>query len=233
MANIILIAGTYHGGWYWDPIIPALTQAGHRVFAPTLSGLEPERFGTSNVNLSTHIEDVIRVVEANELDDVVLVGWSYGGMVITGAADRIAGRVQKLIYLDAQLPKPGEREWDLIPAHEHETFIDLCADGLNLHPDQGMLSYEPRMQPHPLATKLEPVTYDQVRFAAIDKVFVFAEKWFHDPSVSSPIEASYIRASNDPRWVTHSWPFGHDLVREAGQQVAELIIAECSGPNLS
>jgi pimeloyl-ACP methyl ester carboxylesterase len=225
MANIILIAGTYHGGWYWDPIIPELTQAGHHVFSPTLSGLEPESFGSSNVNLSTHIDDVIRVVEENELDELVLVGWSYGGMVITGAADRIKAKVQKLIYLDAQLPKPGEREWDLIPTQEHETFIDLCTDGLNFYPDAGMLTYEPRMQPHPLATKLQILNYSQAKFDALEKVFVFAEKWFHDPAVKSPIEASFIRASQDPGWSTHTWPFGHDLVREAPQEVIDLVLS--------
>ena len=226
MANIILIAGTYHGGWYWDPIIPALTAAGHKVFAPTLSGLDAGIPTSARVNLDTHIDDVIRVTEEQHLDEVVLVGWSYGGMVITGAVDRLAAKVQKLIYFDAQLPKPGEREWDLIPAHEHETFIDLCADGLNLYPDAGMLTYEPRMQPHPLATKLQPVNYSQAKFDALDKVFVFAEKWFNDPSVKSPIEASYIRASKDSGWSTHVWPFGHDLVREAGARVAELILRE-------
>ena len=228
MANIILIAGTYHGGWYWDPIIPALTAAGHTVFAPTLSGLDTDRPTVTSVNLGTHIDDVIRVTEEEQLDEVVLVGWSYGGMVITGAADRLAVKVQKLIYLDAQLPKPGEREWDLIPAHEHETFIDLCADGLNLYPDAGMLTYEPRMQPHPLATKLQPVNYSQDKFDVLEKVFVFAEKWFHDPSVKSPIEASYIRASSSLGWATQVWPFGHDLVREAGAQVADLILQESS-----
>lgn len=222
MANIILIAGTYHGGWYWEPIIPALTQAGHRVFTPTLSGLDSP--SQKVVNLDTHINDVVRVVEENNLDDVVLVAWSYGGMVITGAADRIKARVQKLFYLDAQLPKPGEREWDLIPEHEHEDFINLCNDGLNLYPDEGMLQYEPRMRPHPFATKLQPLNYDQNKFDTIEKIFVFAEKWFHDPAVISPIKRSFDRASNDSGWTTHSWANGHDLVREVPAEVAALLL---------
>lgn len=221
MANIILIAGTYHGGWYWEPIIPALTQAGHRVFTPTLSGLDSP--SPTVVNLDTHINDVVRVVEENNLDDVVLVAWSYGGMVITGAADRIKARVQKLFYLDAQLPKPGEREWDLIPEHEHEDFINLCTDGLNLYPDEGMLQYEPRMRPHPFATKLQPLNYDQKKFDTIEKIFVFAEKWFHDPNIQSPIKRSFDRARSGAGWTTLSWSNGHDLVREAAEQVAFLI----------
>ena len=145
-------------------------------------------------------------------------------MVVTGASDRITTRVQKLIYLDAQLPKPGEREWDLIPDHEHEDFIDLCQDGLNLYPNEGLLQYEPRMRPHPFATKLQPLTYDQKKFDTIEKVFVFAEKWFHDPNVDSPIRRSFERAKNDAGWTTHSWPFGHDLVRETPDKVAGLIL---------
>lgn len=222
MANIILIAGTYHGGWYWDPITPALTQAGHRVFAPTLSGLDST--SPTLVNLETHINDVLQIVEDNQLEEVVLIGWSYGGMVVTGAADRITPRVQKLIYLDAQLPKPGEREWDLIPDHEHEDFIYLCKDGLNLYPNDGLLQYEPRMRPHPLATKLQPLTYDQGKLNAIEKVFVFAEKWFHDPTVDSPIRLSFDRAKKDQGWTTHSWPYGHDLVREAPEKLLQFLL---------
>ena len=108
MANFILIAGTYHGGWYWDQVVPALIKAGHKVFAPSLSGLDAGNPINSQINLDTHITDVLRIIEDNNLDEVVLVGWSYGGMVITGAADRTEAKVKKLIYLDAQSPKPGE-----------------------------------------------------------------------------------------------------------------------------
>lgn len=227
MANIILIAGTFHGGWYWSPIIPTLEAAGHRVFAPTLSGLDPDRPAAAPINLETHIQDVLKLVADHNLTDIVLAGWSYGGMVITGVASRMAESVKKVIYLDGQLPKPGEREWDLIPPQEHEIFIDMCADGLNLYPNAENLKYEPRMQPHPLATKLQSLNYDQAKFDALEKIFVFAEKWFHDPSVTSPIEKSYKRALVDSGWTTHSWPFGHDLVREAGEQVAAIILENC------
>ena len=224
MANFILIAGTYHGGWGYDPVIPGLEAAGHRVFAPTLTGLDPNNPPTTAVNLDTHINDVIEIIEKNKLDEVTLVGASYGGMVITGVVGKTAAKITKMIYLDGQLPFPGEREWDLIPEHEHEGFIDLCTDGIYLHPDPGFMSYEPRMQPHPFATKLQPIHYDQVLFDSLDKVFVFAEKWFHDPSVTSPLLKSYNRAKSGTGWTTHSWPFGHDLVREASKEVLELLI---------
>ena len=223
MTNIILVAGTYFGGWYWDPIIPALHEAGHKTFTPTLAGLDSTQPYGSPINLDTHIDQVVRIVEENDLDELVLVGWSYAGMVITGAADRVRARVRKIFYLDAQLPNPGEREWDLIPTVEHEMFIDQCSDGLNLYPDAGLLAYESRMQPHPLATKLQPVQYDQSKFDSLSKVFVFAEKWFNEPGAESPIKKSFDRARAASGWETESWPFGHDLVREAASKVATLI----------
>ena len=96
MANIILVAGTFHGGWYWDPILPTLKEAGHNVFTPTLSGLKEEN-EHKPINLETHIEDVLKIIEDNLLADVILLGWSYAGMVITGVADRARTKIQKLI----------------------------------------------------------------------------------------------------------------------------------------
>lgn len=227
MANIILIAGTFHGGWYWDPIVPALQAAGHSVYAPTLSGLDPLVPVAAGVNLDTHINDVLRVIEVHDLAEVMLVGWSYGGMVITGVADRTSATVQKVVYLDGQLPLPGQREWDLMP--DNDDWVKLCLDGLNFHPDEGMLHHEPRTQPHPVGTKLQPLNYEQSKFDALDKVFVFAQKWMHNPNADSPLEVSFRRAQQGVGWQVQSWPYGHDLVREAGDEVLQLLLEQAQG----
>lgn len=226
MANIILVAGTFHGGWYWDPIVPNLQAAGHVVFAPTLSGLDPEKPHLGPINLDTHIQDVLNIIEKHQLDEVILVGWSYGGMVITGAASRTTAKVHKLIFLDGQLPNPGQREWDLLPAQDRVSTLAICRDGINLYPDAWLQQYEPRTQPFPIGAKLQPLNFDQARFDLLTKVFVFAEKWFHNPDVSSPLETSYLRAKSGKGWRTLSWPFGHDLVREAPTEVLELLLRE-------
>lgn len=223
MANIILVAGTFHGGWYWDPILPTLKEAGHNVFTPTLSGLKEEN-EHKPINLETHIEDVLKIIEDNLLADVILLGWSYAGMVITGVADRARTKIQKLIYLDAQLPKTGQCEFDLMPEQDRNSTLSECLDGLNIYPNEWLQKYELRTKPHPLATKLQPLNYDQAKFDSIEKIFIFAEKWFHNPEVISPIKRSYELASQTPGWELHVWPYGHDLVREAPEFVLKLLL---------
>ena len=223
MANIVLVAGTFHGGWYWDPILAPLEQAGHAVYAPTLTGLEPESANAGSINLDTHIDDVLRVIDSNGLTEVMLVGWSYGGMVITGVADRTHAHVKKLVYLDGQLPEPGQSEWHLMSQKHRESALNQCLDGISLYPDAWLQQYEPRTRPHPIGTKLQPLTYDQTKFNALDKIFIFAEKWFHDPDVPSPIEPCFLRARDGNGWAVQTWPVGHDVVREAAQRVSTLL----------
>ena len=175
MANIILVAGTFHGGWYWEPIKSVLEVAGHRVFAPTLSGLDPELPVAGPINLDTHINDVLLLIENNHLSQVVLVGWSYGGMVITGVADRTSAQVRKLVYLDGQLPMSGEREWDLMP--DRDDWVKLCQDGIYFYPDEGLHNPEiksPLERSYLLAkasagwqTQSWPVGHDLVRESAV------------------------------------------------------------------
>ena len=89
MVNFVLVHGAWHGGWCWSRVAPILRRAGHEVFAPTLTGLgERAHLASADVNLDTHIEDILGVLESEELHDIVLCGHSYGGMVITGVAER-------------------------------------------------------------------------------------------------------------------------------------------------
>jgi pimeloyl-ACP methyl ester carboxylesterase len=227
MANFVLVAGTFHGGWYWDPVTSELLNNSHSVYSPTLSGLDGE-IQTSAINLDTHIGDIVQVIESHSLDDVILVGSSYGGMVITGVADKARGKIKKLIYLDGQLPRPGEREFDLMPSIDCDKMLAQCLDGLNIYPDEWFKNYEPRTRPHPLATKLQPINYDQKNFDGIPKVFIFAEKWFYDTSVTSPLKRSFDLASKSEGWEVQSWPYGHDLVRECKERVIALLLDQAN-----
>lgn len=226
MANFVFVAGTFHGGWYWDPIVPALLAAGHTVYTPTMPGLESDAKPNTAINLDTHIVYVLRLIEEHALSNIILVGWSYGGMVITGVADKVPSKIQKLIYLDGQVPTPGQREWDIILPADRDAMLAETRDGLHAFPDDGLLAYEPRMQPHPLGTKLQPITYDQARFDELDKLYVFAEEWLHNPAYPSPLRRHFERVADEPGWRVLSWPFGHDLVREASAKVTSLFLSE-------
>ena len=110
MATFVLVHGAYHGGWCWKKLTPLLRAAGHEVVAPTLTGLgERVHLLTRDIGLDTHVQDVVNVLAYEDLRGVVLVGHSYGGMVITGVAERIPQHVRHLVYLDALVPMDEER----------------------------------------------------------------------------------------------------------------------------
>lgn len=108
MADIVLVHGAFHGGWCWREVADGLTALGHRVVRPTLTGLgERRQLLGAGVDLDTHVADVVDAIVYEEMDDLVLVGHSYGGLPTVAAADRIAERVAALVLLDAMLPIDG------------------------------------------------------------------------------------------------------------------------------
>jgi pimeloyl-ACP methyl ester carboxylesterase len=107
--TFVLVHGAYAGGWEWKPVGDLLTAHGHIAYRPTFTGQgEREHLASPNIDLNTYIQDVVNVIRFEDLHDVVLVGHSFGGMVVTGVADRIPERIKTLIYVDAALPIDGE-----------------------------------------------------------------------------------------------------------------------------
>jgi pimeloyl-ACP methyl ester carboxylesterase len=109
MATYVLVHGGAHGGWCYQPVARILQAHGHTVYAPTLTGLgERSHLLRPDIDLDFHIRDVVALLHYEDLRDVILVGHSYGGMVITGVADRATDRVGHVVYLDAAMPVNGE-----------------------------------------------------------------------------------------------------------------------------
>lgn len=116
MATYVLVHGGGHGGWCYDKVAKLLRGAGHDVYTPTLTGLgERKHLLRADTDLSTHIMDIVNTLIYEDIHDVILVGHSYGGMVITGVADRAADRIQELVYLDAAHPGDGQSLVDTAP----------------------------------------------------------------------------------------------------------------------
>ncbi len=140
MATYVLVHGAGHGGWCYQRVARRLRAAGHEVHAPSLTGLgERAHLLTPETSLSTHIEDVVRLIEMEDLSDVILAGHSYGGMVITGVAGRVPGRIGHLVFLDAAIPADGEALEDSSPAvREGIKSESRVVDGVELvlWPDQ-------------------------------------------------------------------------------------------------
>jgi pimeloyl-ACP methyl ester carboxylesterase len=128
MVTFVLVHGAFHGGWCWRDVAAQLRAAGHEVFAPTLTGLgERSHLASPAVDLSTHIRDVANLIEWEDLREAVLVGHSYGGMVITGVADRLPDRLAGVIYLDALVPQDGQCVLDLQPPERRESILEEVA----------------------------------------------------------------------------------------------------------
>ena len=169
MTTYVLVHGSTLGGWTWAPVREALERKGHRVLAPSLTGFgDRAHLAGPNTGLHLHIEDIARLAYWEDLRDVVLVGSSYGGMVITGVAGAVPERLAHLVYLDAFRPKPGQSAFDQLPGLP-EVFGDPIADKPYLWPvftdfaqfglsDPGQIAWlSERATPTPTATHLEPL----------------------------------------------------------------------------
>lgn len=161
----VLVHGAFHGGWCWRYVAEALTAAGHRVFTPTQTGLGQARHLLSRaITLDTFILDIAGLIEAEELNDVTLVGHSLAGVVISGVADRMPERIRNLVFLDAVLVDGGQSPFGVFPAEIADGRRRLAAEqGLGLavpppavsalgvpedHPRADWLRR--RLTPHPL-----------------------------------------------------------------------------------
>lgn len=142
-STFVLVHGANHGGWCWQRVTPMLEAAGHTVYTPTLTGLADRAAElTPEVGLSTHIADIAAMIEVEGLEQVTLVGHSYAGAVITGAAELASDRLARLIYLDAFLPRDGESVLDTEPPESREAFLELAreqGDGWRLPPQKSFL----------------------------------------------------------------------------------------------
>jgi len=112
----VLVHGAWHGGWCWRDVAALLRAQGHRVTTPTLTGLGERRHLMSrDITLDTFVADILNHIEAEELDDIILVGHSHAGIAISGVADRIPERIRHLVYLDAVILESGVTAFDMLP----------------------------------------------------------------------------------------------------------------------
>jgi pimeloyl-ACP methyl ester carboxylesterase len=133
MTTFLLVHGAWHSGQCWERVVPLLEADGHRVLAPSLTGFgDKTRLLGPEVGLDTHVDDVAGLIEAGQLTDVVLVGHSYGGLVISAVANRLPDRIARLVFLDAMVPEDGETAVDIHPMTKN--LIDLAVDGWRVPP---------------------------------------------------------------------------------------------------
>jgi len=185
MSNFVLVHGGMIGGNCWKKVRKILEYKQHEVLAPTLTGLgERKHLSSPDIDLETHIQDILNAIVYEELDNVVLIGHSYGGMVITGVADRIPHKVKKLIYVAAVLPKNGESMFDAVGS-EISSFLSRSAEEGNgwevpagtpqsygIHASEMINWFVKMSTPHPLKSFQQKLHLRNIAFDGIEKVYI-------------------------------------------------------------
>ena len=235
MATFVLVHGAWHGGWCYRDTAAALRAAGHTVFTPTHSGVG-ERFHQSaeNITLETHIRDVCGCIEWEELNDIVLVGHSYGGMVISGVADRMAERIRALVYLDAFLPQNGDSLNGLVQkalppevaaqflagfrgtaAEGHSGLMQpIPAEMFNVRADNRAW-VDRRCRPQALATFEMPALLSGNLDKVATRLYILADGW--DPS---PFRHFAAQVDGKPGWRLVKMPSSHDVMVDMPKELA-------------
>ena len=216
MTDIVLVHGAWSGSWCWRRVLPLLWGAGHRVVTVTLSGLGERAHQLSpEITLGTHIEDVVTAVRAEECRHAVLVGHSYGGVVVTGAADRLAEEVGPLVYLDAVVPTSGE-SWSTSnpPEAQEQRRAAIGRSGVIPPPAPSAFGLtgadatwvERRQTPHPGGTYDDPVEFDAERWAARPRFYLGCTS-----PVPPTIAPSQQLVRTQPGWHITEYDAGHYL----------------------
>jgi pimeloyl-ACP methyl ester carboxylesterase len=233
MATFVLVHGAWHGGWCWKRVRPLLAARGHEVFTPTLSGVgERSHLLRREVGLETHITDVVNVMRWEELSDVVLCGHSYGGMVISGVADRLPDRIRSLVYVDAFVPTDGQATFDFMPAERVQTLRDNTraeGDGWRVPPipaavfkvraeDQAWVDRQ--CTPHPIACFEEKIRLTGGLDRIARRTFLLAADY--QPSAFQGIAE---RLRRDPAWRVVAMPCGHDIMVDLPRELADALLA--------
>lgn len=207
----VLVHNGFAGGWVWGAVTPELRRLGHGVHAPTLTGLgERAHLARPEVDLSTHVQDIVGVIDCEALHDVILVGSSSSAMVIAGVAERMPERVARLVYIDTIEPRDGQSWFDVITpavAGPLQAIADQHGQGWRVPRSDVQ---PPRWVAHPLRTVTQALTRRSALAASIPRSYVHAtarpENWFF--GLGGVIDAFARRAQADG-WDYHAMASDH------------------------
>lgn len=229
----VLVHGAWHGGWCWKHVAASLRAAGHLVFTPTLTGLGERRHLLSpQVNLDTHIDDIVNLLEYEELEDVVLVGHSYAGIVISGVADRARARLRQLVFLDSLLLESGKSLFSDFPQSVVDQRLKTIREtgaGVGAAPALPPAAFgvtaaadaawvQRRMTPQPVGTYLQPLQLKSPLGNGLPKTYIDCTV---DPIAT--LEPTKARVRADAAWQTRKLATGHDAMVTAPGPLSALL----------
>jgi pimeloyl-ACP methyl ester carboxylesterase len=244
MTTYVLVGGAWLGGWCWQPIARRLRENGHDAYPVTLTGLgERAHLASSEVDLETHITDVVNLVEFEDLPDVVLLGHSYAGLVVTGAADRIPGRISRLVYLDTG-PVPADTALiELFPPEARrqiESQVEVLGDGwrfpipppevlgtmgsLEGLDEDGLALLRSRAVPQPFGTYTQPLKLENLAREELSRVAIVCSFSLDQVEAAIANDDPLLRQLAGPNWRFIELPTGHWPMFSRPEDLADLLL---------
>jgi pimeloyl-ACP methyl ester carboxylesterase len=228
MGTFVLVHGAWHGAWCWRRVARLLRSAGHEVFTPTLTGVgERSHLLNPAINVDTHILDVVNEMKWQALSNVALVGHSYGGMVISGVAEKMETSIASLIMLDAFMPEDGQAVLDIYPPELREPVLAAQRSGATTLPpraaalfkvnDRDRAWVDAQCTPQPIQCWLQKLALTGARERIGKKTYIRAAG-YPNPYFDSGLATA--RARN---WRTCELPCGHDVMLDMPEQLAEIL----------
>jgi len=235
LATFVLVTGAWHGSWCWKRVREALTRRGHAVFTPTFTGIgERSHLLSREVDLETHINDVANLIRWEELQDVVLVGHSYGGCVIRSVADRMGEKIAALVYLDAFVPENGESLHDRLPPEQREMQIDAAGEigGWRVPPIPAAVFnvneadrdwVDSQCTPQPIACFRQKLRLERDGAPAGPIHYFYAAGWEGTPFTQ------FYDMAKARGWSTREFACGHDVMLDRPEELTEALLEIAAG----
>jgi len=218
--TFVLVHGAWHGGWCWRRVADLLSAKGHYVVAPTLSGVgERSHLPPDIINLTTQINDVAGEIKWKDLDNIILVGHSYGGMVITGAAEQLRERIAAIVYLDAFQPADGQSlaDYSTRTSWPEPSVPPLPASAFHVNAKDAAW-VDSKTTPHPTKCFTEKLKVTGAYQSIPKKLYIraplFGSKAFDD---------AFTRCRADHAWQTMTVSCGHDVMIDQPAELASTL----------
>jgi pimeloyl-ACP methyl ester carboxylesterase len=227
--TFVLVHGASQGGWCWRRVADRLERRGHKVFTPTLTGLgERSHLMSKDVDLDMHITDVVNVIKWESLDDLVLVGHSYGGWVISGVAEQVLPAIRSIVFLDAFMPENGQRGLDLNSPRSKAEIARALEKGeisreappastWNVN-EKDRAWVDAKQTAQPIGVSLKPIRLTGARERIGRKTYIRATAY-----ANPNFDRFYARTKADPSWRTYEVACGHDVMIDMPDRLVEIL----------
>lgn len=226
----VLVQGAWHGGWCWRRVADRLERQGHRVFTPTLTGVaDRSHLLTADISLATQITDIVNLMTWEDLTDVVLVGHSYGGFVISGVAEQMETAIASIVFLDAFVPENGQCLVDLTVKESADRIRNAAKNGAITVPpipaaffkvnEKDAAWVDKMCTPHPIRSFLDPIALTGARERIARKSYILATV-----NAGATFVATHDRLAKDPAWKTYGVPCGHDVMLDMPDRLTEILL---------